>query len=53
MDSHIIYDWFVSVNNVLRKFDDMKEEVKYFWREMNVIVNKLLLAGDNFMPKMH
>ena len=20
---------------------------------MNVIVNKLLLAGDNFMPKMH
>ena len=53
MDSYIIHDRFVSVNNVLRKFDDMKEEVKRFWCEMNVIVNKLLLPGDNFMPKIH
>ena len=30
MDSYIIHDQFVPVNNVLRKFDDMKEEVKRF-----------------------
>ena len=28
IDSYIIYDEFVLVNNVLRKYDNMKEEIK-------------------------
>ena len=28
IDSYIIYDEFALVNNVLRKYDNMKEEIK-------------------------
>ena len=28
IDSHISHDEFVSVNNVLKEYDDMKEDIK-------------------------
>ena len=28
IDSHIIHDKFVSVNNMLRKYNEMNEEIK-------------------------
>ena len=28
MDSHITHEEFVSVNNVLREYNEMKEEIK-------------------------
>ena len=30
MDSYFSHDEFVSVNNVLREYDEMKEEIKIY-----------------------
>ena len=30
IDSSITHDEFISVNNVLKEYDDMKEEIKYY-----------------------
>ena len=36
-DSYISYDQFVSVNNVLREYNEMKEKIKKSW---NILYNK-------------
>ena len=42
MDSYFSHDEFVSVNNVLREYDEMKEKKKFLWNILYKSIENLL-----------